>query len=158
MHDFLSARIPEQQGAAIVHGDYRLDNCMLTPEGEVAAVLDWELCTLGDPLADLGLLMVYWNDPDDTVTTLAGSGATTVPGFPRREDLRARYAATSTRDLSQLDFYIAFGYWKLACILDGVYTRYAKGAMGDDGAGWEAFGESVVRLAETSKAAASSLA
>jgi aminoglycoside phosphotransferase (APT) family kinase protein len=68
------------------------------------------------------------------------------------------YAETSTRDLSQLDFYIAFGYWKLACILDGVYTRYAKGAMGDDGAGWEAFGESVVRLAETSKAAASTLA
>jgi aminoglycoside phosphotransferase (APT) family kinase protein len=157
MHDFLAARIPEQQGAAIVHGDYRLDNCMLTPEGKVAAVLDWELCTLGDPLADLGLLMVYWNDPDDTTTALAGSGATTVPGFPRREELRAMYAETSARDLSQLDFYIAFGYWKLACILDGVYTRYAKGAMGDDGAGWEAFGESVVRLAETSKAAASTL-
>ena len=157
MHDFLSAHIPEQQGAAIVHGDYRLDNCMLTPEGDVAAVLDWEICTLGDPLADLGLLMVYWNDPDDKTASLAGSGATTAPGFPRRDDLRARYAAKSDRDLSHLDFYVAFGYWKLACILDGVYTRYVKGAMGDDGAGWEAFGESVVRLAETSKAAASGL-
>ena len=157
MHDFLSAHIPEQQGAAIVHGDYRLDNCMLTPEGDVAAVLDWEICTLGDPLADLGLLMVYWNDPDDTVATLAGSGATAAQGFPRRDDLRARYAAKSDRDLSNLDFYVAFGYWKLACILDGVYTRYVKGAMGNDGAGWEAFGESVVRLAETSKAAASGL-
>jgi aminoglycoside phosphotransferase (APT) family kinase protein len=111
---------------------------------------------LGDPLADLGLLMVYWNDPDDTVASLAGSGATTAPGFPRRDDLRTMYAAKSTRDLSHLDFYVAFGYWKLACILDGVYTRYVKGAMGDQG-GWEAFGESVVRLAETSKAAASSL-
>ena len=157
MHDFLAAHIPEQQGAAIVHGDYRLDNCMLTPEGDVAAVLDWEICTLGDPLADLGLLMVYWNDPDDAVTTLAGSGATTAQGFPRREELRAMYAARSDRDLSHLDFYVAFGYWKLACILDGVYTRYVKGAMGNDGAGWEAFGESVVRLAETSKAAASTL-
>jgi len=158
MHDFLSAHIPEQQGAAIVHGDYRLDNCMLSPEGDVLAVLDWEICTLGDPLADLGLLMVYWNDPDDRVATLAGGGATTAEGFPRRNDLRAMYAAKSDRDLSHLDFYVAFGYWKLACILDGVYTRYAKGAMGSDGASWEAFGDSVIRLAEASKAAAGSLA
>ena len=158
MHDFLSAHIPEQQGAAIVHGDYRLDNCMLTPQGQVAAVLDWEICTLGDPLADLGLLMVYWNDPEDAVASIAGSGATAATGFPRREELRTMYAAKSDRDLSHLDFYVAFGYWKLACILDGVYTRYVKGAMGNDGAGWEAFGESVVRLAETSKAAAGSLA
>ena len=158
MHDFLNAHVPEQQGAAIVHGDYRLDNCMLTPQGDVAAVLDWEICTLGDPLADLGLLMVYWNDPDDKVASIAGSGATAAAGFPRREELRTMYAAKSDRDLSHLDYYVAFGYWKLACILDGVYTRYVKGAMGNDGAGWEAFGESVVRLAETSKAAASSLA
>jgi aminoglycoside phosphotransferase (APT) family kinase protein len=158
MHEFLSAHIPEQQGAAIVHGDYRLDNCMLTPEGEVAAVLDWELCTLGDPLADLGLLMVYWNDPGDATQSLAGSGATAAQGFPRKSELRELYAARSTRDLSHLDFYVAFGYWKLACILDGVYTRYAKGAMGSDGASWEAFGQSVVHLAEASKAAAGSLA
>ena len=158
MHDFLSAHVPEQQGAAIVHGDYRLDNCMLHPDGTVAAVLDWELCTLGDPLADLGLLMVYWNDPGDTTQSLAGSGATAAEGFPRKTELREMYAARSTRDLSHLDFYVAFGYWKLACILDGVYTRYAKGAMGSDGASWEAFGQSVVHLAEASKAAASSLA
>ena len=67
------------------------------------------------------------------------------------------YAERSHRDLSDLDFYISFGYWKLACILDGVYTRYAKGAMGEDGAAWEAFGESVVRLAEASRIAAGSL-
>jgi aminoglycoside phosphotransferase (APT) family kinase protein len=158
MHEFLSAHIPEQQGAAIVHGDYRLDNCMLSPDGEVAAVLDWELCTLGDPLADLGLLMVYWNDPGDATQSLAGSGATAAQGFPRKSELRELYAARSTRDLSHLDFYVAFGYWKLACILDGVYTRYAKGAMGSDGASWEAFGQSVVHLAEASKHAASSLA
>ena len=158
MHDFLSAHIPEQQGAAIVHGDYRLDNCMLSPEGEVQAVLDWEICTLGDPLADLGLLMVYWNDPGDGMAALAGGGATTATGFPRREDLRSMYAAKSDRDLSALDFYVAFGYWKLACILDGVYTRYAKGAMGSDGASWEAFGDSVIHLAEASRSAAGSLA
>jgi aminoglycoside phosphotransferase (APT) family kinase protein len=158
MHDLLSARIPEQQGAAIVHGDYRLDNCMIDPAtGNIQAVLDWEICTLGDPLADLGLLMVYWNDPDDAMASLAGAGATALPGFPHRHDLREMYAARSTRDLSGLDFYVAFGYWKLACILDGVYTRYAKGAMGSDGAAWEAFGESVVRLAEASQAAAGRL-
>jgi aminoglycoside phosphotransferase (APT) family kinase protein len=157
MHAFLSERIPEQQGAAIVHGDYRLDNCMLGLDGRVKAVLDWEICTLGDPLADLGLLMVYWNDPDDEMASLAGAGATAQTGFPRREELRAAYADRSTRDLSQLDFYVSFGYWKLACILDGVYTRYAKGAMGSDGATWEAFGDSVVRLAEASRAAAARL-
>ncbi|HEX7166741.1 MAG TPA: phosphotransferase family protein [Acidimicrobiales bacterium] len=157
MHDFLSARIPEQQGVAIVHGDYRLDNCLLGETGEVAAVLDWELCTLGDPLADIGLLLVYWNDPSDEFAALA-TGPTTLDGFPRRADLRARYAELAGRDTSELDFYIAFGYWKLACILDGVYTRYAKGAMGQDGAAWEAFGDSVVRLAEQAKHVASSLA
>ena len=158
VHDALLQRIPLQAAATIVHGDYRLDNCMVDNNGDIVAVLDWEICTLGDPLADLGLLMVYWNDPDDSVTTLAGGGATTATGFPRRNDLRSMYAAKSDRDLSHLDFYVAFGYWKLACILDGVYTRYAKGAMGSDGASWEAFGDSVIRLAEASKTAAGSLA
>jgi aminoglycoside phosphotransferase (APT) family kinase protein len=158
MHEFLSAHIPDQQGTAIVHGDYRLDNCILASSGDVTAVLDWEICTLGDPLADLGLLMVYWTDPDDMVSALAGGSATAAEGFPRREDLRAMYSARSDRDLSHLDFYVAFGYWKLACILDGVYTRYAQGAMGSDGAAWEAFGDTVIRLAEASKSAAGSLA
>lgn len=158
MHDFLMAHIPEQQGVAIVHGDYRLDNCMIGEDGNIVAVLDWELCTLGDPLADVGLLLVYWNDPEDFGPALAGAGATTLEGFPRRADLRKRYEELAGRDTSQLDFYVSFGYWKLACILDGVYTRYAKGAMGQDGASWQAFGDSVIRLAEQSKKAAASIA
>ena len=159
MHDFLSAHMPEQQGTAIVHGDYRLDNCIVDRDsGNVVAVLDWEICTLGDPLADVGLLMVYWNDAgDDSAPALAGGGATTLDGFPPKAELRERYAKASGRDTSELDFYIAFGYWKLACILDGVYTRYAKGAMGQDAAGWEAFGDSVVRLAEASRDVAARL-
>jgi len=159
MHDFLSAHTPEQQGTAIVHGDYRLDNCILDRDsGKVIAVLDWEICTLGDPLADVGLLMVYWNDAgDDSAPALAGGGATTLDGFPTKAELRERYAKASGRDTSELDFYIAFGYWKLACILDGVYTRYAKGAMGQDAVGWEAFGDSVVRLAEASRDVAARL-
>jgi aminoglycoside phosphotransferase (APT) family kinase protein len=146
----LSSRIPEQGKPSIVHGDYRLDNCMIGHDGQVAAVLDWELCTLGDPLADVGLLMVYWNDPDDQGAALLAA-ATTSEGFPRRNDLLERYAESTGRDLSGIDFYVAFGYWKLACILDGVYARYKHGAMGNDGADFEAFALQVDRLAETAR-------
>ena len=156
MHDFLAARIPEQLGASIVHGDYRLDNTMFNDEGKVAAVLDWEICTLGDPLADMGLLMVYWNEKGDTNSAL-GITPTACDGFPTREELKARYAAKSGRNVSQLDFYISFGYWKLACILEGVYSRYAAGAGGGDRSGFEGFGQQVVRLGELSKAAAGRL-
>ena len=153
VYETLLRRIPDQGPAAIVHGDYRLDNCLIDDNGSVAAVLDWELCTLGDPLADVGLLMVYWADPDDPMAALGGS-ATTLDGFPRRAELMERYGAVSGRDVSALDFYVAFGYWKLACILDGVYTRYAAGAMGNDGADFQGFADSVVRLGEAAHAAA----
>jgi aminoglycoside phosphotransferase (APT) family kinase protein len=156
MHDFLSARIPEQGAPAIVHGDYRLDNTMLGDDGKVQAVLDWEICTLGDPLADVGLLMVYWSEIGDP-NALLGIAPTAVPGFPTRAELRERYAAASGRDVSQLDFYISFGYWKLACILEGVFARYAGGAMGGDRGGFEGFAQQVVGLAEASKAAAENL-
>jgi aminoglycoside phosphotransferase (APT) family kinase protein len=156
LHTFLSERVPEQQGATIVHGDYRLDNTMIGDDGHVNAVLDWEICTLGDPLADLGLLSVYWTDPDDVGAAL-GISATALEGFPRRAELIARYAEKSGRDTSQLDFYIAFGYWKLACILEGVYARYAAGAMGGDRSSFDGFGQQVVRLAEQSQAAAARL-
>ena len=99
VHERLAARIPEQGPATIVHGDYRLDNMILTPGGEVAAVVDWELCTLGDPLADVGLLMVYWPEAGEELVAL-GQPATLAPGFPKREELKARYAERSGRDLS----------------------------------------------------------
>ena len=156
MHEYLSQRIPEQGPAAIVHGDYRLDNTMLADDGSVAAVLDWEICTLGDPLADVGLLMVYWAEAGDDNPALM-IAPTAVSGFPTRAELRTRYAERSGRNIDQLDFYVAFGYWKLACILEGVYARYAGGAMGGDRSGFEGFGEQVVRLAEASKAAAAGL-
>jgi len=147
VHRRLSERIPEQGPATIVHGDYRLDNMILTSEGEVAAVVDWELCTLGDPLADVGLLMVYWPEPGEELVAL-GQPATLAPGFPDRAQLRARYAERSGRDLSQLDFFIALGYWKLAIILEGVYARYAAGQYGMVDPGIEAFARLVERLAE----------
>ena len=147
VHDRLAARVPPQLGTAIVHGDYRLDNTVLGSDGAVLAVLDWEICTLGDPLADIGLLMVYWTDPGDEGAIL-GVTPTTVPGFPSRAEMRDRYAVASGRDLKDLDFYVAFGYWKLACILQGVYARYVGGAVAGDRSSVDDFGRSVVRLAE----------
>ncbi|MFV0306151.1 MAG: phosphotransferase family protein [Desertimonas sp.] len=148
VHDELAARIPEQGPATIVHGDYRLDNCIVTPGGDVAAVLDWEICTLGDPMADVGLLWVYWTGPDDEASAWA-SPATTAPGFWNRRQVVERYAETAGRDLADLDFYVAFGYWKLACILEGVYARYVGGALGErDHSELEPFRQQVDRAAE----------
>jgi len=146
-YERLLAEVPEQVGATIVHGDYRLDNCMVSPEGDVVAVLDWEICTLGDPLADLGLLMVYWTEADDPFAALPGS-ATAMEGFPTRKELVDAYVAASGREVGDLHYYQAFGYWKLACILEGVYTRYKAGAMGNDGADADAFGAVVTLLAD----------
>ncbi len=130
VHDALITMIPKQGPATIVHGDYRLDNCMVNASGEVVAVLDWEICTLGDPLADLGLLMVYWTGPNDHGSAWAGR-STAVEGFWDRQQLADRYAEVSGRDLRHIDIYVAFAFWKLACILEGVYARYLHGALGD---------------------------
>ena len=155
VHAALAARIPEQGPAAIVHGDYRLDNCILTPDGTIAAVLDWELCTLGDPLADVGLLLVYWTEAGDPHPALL-EGATTLDGFPGRAALVERYAAASGRDVAAVDYFVALGYWKLACILEGVYARYKGGVMGES-TGFEAFARQVEILADAARATVESL-
>jgi aminoglycoside phosphotransferase (APT) family kinase protein len=128
--EWLPKNIPPGDTTTIVHGDYRLDNCMVDARGSVVAVLDWEICTLGDPLADVGLLQVYWNGPNDAAGAWSGT-STSAPGFWDRPQLAERYAEVSGRDLSQLDFYVAFAFWKLACIIEGVYSRYLGGALGD---------------------------
>lgn len=155
VHDRLSARIPEQGPATIVHGDYRLDNMILDRDGEVAAVVDWELCTLGDPLADVGLLLVYWVEDGDELVPLF-EPATMAPGFISREQVRERYAERSGRDLGEIDFYVALGYWKLAIILEGVFARYTAGQYGAEAAEDESaknFARTVERLAEAADAA-----
>jgi aminoglycoside phosphotransferase (APT) family kinase protein len=129
VHNALAERIPEQGPATLVHGDYRLDNCIVGDDGNIRAVLDWEICTLGDPLADLAMLQVYWTGPNDDSFPWSAS-ATAADGFLDRADLITRYASVSGRDVSQLPFYVSFAYWKLACILQGVYSRYAGGALG----------------------------
>ena len=130
VHDTLASRIPEQGAATIVHGDYRLDNCIVNDDGHIVAVLDWEICTLGDPLADLGLLMAYYTGPDDEASAWQAQ-ANRVKGFMNRAELVERYARITQRDVSQLDFYTAFAFWKLACIIEGVYARYLGGALGE---------------------------
>jgi aminoglycoside phosphotransferase (APT) family kinase protein len=157
VHELLAARIPEQQGVSIVHGDYRLDNTVLDDTGTVQAILDWEICTLGDPLADVGLLLVYWAEPGDGDQALLGVAPTTVPGFPRRADLLARYAEASGRDVSHIAYYRSFGFWKLACILQGVHVRYAGGAAAGDRSGVEQFATHVGHLGERALAEVESL-
>lgn len=130
LHARLCDGIPEQQGAGIVHGDYRLDNCMAGHDGTIAAVLDWELCTLGDVLADLGGMVMWWGDDPDARGRL-GDVPTKAEGFGTAEDVIARYHARSDRDLSNLPWYVAFQHWRLAAISEGVRVRYAAGAMGD---------------------------
>ena len=146
VHRRLSASVPAQDQVAIVHGDYRIDNLILSPAGEVRAVLDWELCTLGDPMTDLGLLMVYWSEPGDETLPLATT-PTHLAGFPTRAELAAAYARGSGRPADQLDFFVALGYWKLAVILEGVYARFAAGAYGHGDQRWRDLPGMVERLA-----------
>jgi len=134
VHAILAAEMPVQVGAAIVHGDYRLGNTITGWQGEIAAVLDWELCTLGDPLADLGYLMNGWAGPGESAATSRGATATPTScgGFPERAWMLERYQALTGRDPSRVDYYRAFQYWRLAAIVEGVMARYLKGVMGHD--------------------------
>ena len=128
----LREHLPVQQGVSIAHGDFRFGNCLTdVVDGRINAVLDWELCTLGDPLADLGYLGVYWYD--GTAETVRANDPTSAGGFPTYVDLVERYACRTGRDVSGIGYYIAFGCWRLAVISEGVYSRYVHGAMGDGG-------------------------
>lgn len=129
VHRRLAEKIPAQQGEVIAHGDFRFGNCLTDVRtGRIAAVLDWELCTLGDPLADLGYLGVYWSDGPSNA--LRANDPTPAGGFALYRELVDRYAARTGRDVSGIDYYVAFSCWRLAVISEGVYARYLHGAMG----------------------------
>jgi aminoglycoside phosphotransferase (APT) family kinase protein len=149
--DQLGATIPHQQRVSVVHGDYRLDNTVLGPDGSVRAILDWEICTLGDPMADVGLLLVYWAQPNDATAALLGAAPTTAPGFASRDQVLDAYARHSDLDVSHVAYYQAFGYWKLACILQGVFARYRAGASAGDQGSVDEFPSHIALLAETAK-------
>jgi len=144
-HRRLETEIPPQMRSTIVHGDFRLGNAIVKG-GHVVAMLDWELCTLGDPLADLGYLFNGWRTPDEPV--LWRSSPTQAGGYRSLDDLIARYSAATGADLSRIGYYQAFQSWRLAAILEGVHARYRHGAMGStDGLDLDAMAESVVHLA-----------
>lgn len=130
LHQRLVETVPAQQGAGIVHGDYRIDNTMVGHDGTVAAVLDWELCTLGDVLADVASMAMWWGD-DPRATGRLGDVPTKADGFGSRADMLERYGRHSDRDVSELPWYVAFQYWRMSAISEGVRVRYAAGTMGD---------------------------
>ena len=133
---WLEERVPTTGAATIVHGDYKLDNVMIAPETPTAlvAILDWEMSTLGDPLADLGWMLSFWREPSDPIElTLDEQTVTREPGFSTREDLVARYARRSGREvgLDRLPFYLVLAVWKLAILLEGSYARHLAGVTDD---------------------------
>jgi aminoglycoside phosphotransferase (APT) family kinase protein len=148
VHDVLKARIPPQGRASVVHGDYRLGNCITDPEeGKITAVLDWEICTLGDPLADVGYVLATWTESTDRVAGTPGAPSI-LPGFPSRAGVLERYAERSGRDVSKIEYYVAFSLWKSACIVEGVYSRYLGGALGKTDVDFDQFKFRIDVLAE----------
>jgi aminoglycoside phosphotransferase (APT) family kinase protein len=145
----LAARMPDSADGTLVHGDFRLDNTLisLTGRARVAAVVDWEMSTLGDPLADLGLTLSYWADTADAADAgTVGATITSLPGFWSRAAFAARYAELTGRDVSAIGYYIAFGYFKLAIVLEGIHARFL--AHQTVGAGFEREGPAVLTLIE----------
>jgi aminoglycoside phosphotransferase (APT) family kinase protein len=130
----LNNAIPTSPPPTIVHGDYRLDNTMLAPDdrGRILAVLDWEMATLGDPLADLGLFLLYWGR-DESQTGNVGATISSKAGFLSADEIIERYAKESGRDVSQLDFYVALAAYKLAIILEGIHARFLMGKTVGEG-------------------------
>jgi aminoglycoside phosphotransferase (APT) family kinase protein len=151
----LTAQLPTSQRSSIVHGDYRLDNTMLHPTevGRINAVLDWEMSTLGDPLADLGVLLVYWaqdSDPDLRKSGAPVGAVTSLPGFLSRDEVASGYAQRSGLDVTDLPWYVAFGFFKLAVVCAGIAMRVKFGAM--VGEGFDGYAERVPPLIELGRA------
>ncbi len=130
LHERLARAIPpEVARPALAHGDYRFDNVVLDGAQNVVAVLDWELCTIGDPVADFCWSLMYWAEPGESLTWLQNA-PTQAAGFASRADVAADYARRTGFDLSQLAYYEAFSWWKQACIVEGVLARVKAGASG----------------------------
>jgi aminoglycoside phosphotransferase (APT) family kinase protein len=154
VRDWLAANLPESPESTIVHGDYRLGNVMVANEAPatLVAIFDWELSTIGDPLADVGYFTVTWTERDDDATELTFgslSAATRRPGFMTREELTARYEERSKRSVSALNWYQALALWKAAVFMEGNYKRYTLGASDDEYLAL--FDEGVPALAERAR-------
>jgi aminoglycoside phosphotransferase (APT) family kinase protein len=134
----LARAVPASPAPTIVHGDYRLEN-MIFAEGKpdtIAAILDWEMSTLGDPLADLGYALAYWiqpDDPDDRRFAMSSGVSTAAPGFLRRDEIVAEYERRSGRSVANIEFYLAFAFFKLAVIVEGIHARFLAGETRGEG-------------------------
>ena len=148
LHDRLRVKLPESPTPAVVHGDYRMDNLLLDSSDRITAVLDWEMSTLGDPLTDLALLVAYAERATLDIEVVSNvSGA---PGYPGTDEVVERYAARSGRDVSALDWYIGFAFFKLAVILEGIHYRFSQGQT--VGEGFDRIGAAVFPLVERGNA------
>lgn len=132
LHAALAASVPAESGAAIVHGDYRLDNLLIDGADQITAVLDWEMATLGDPLTDVALLLAY-QGLGHLRPGYAVADASNAPGFPGPEEIIAIYSDRSGRDLSHLGFHLGLAYFKIAVILEGIHCRYTLGQTVGEG-------------------------
>ena len=148
---WLEARMPEESEVVLLHGDYHLNNFVLGADGTVRAVLDWELCTVGDPLADAGQMVAYWNEMRD-VDGFFRQPVAALDGFPDANALGEAYAEASGRDVAGLGYWVAFAYWKIAIIVEGVYRRWLNDPQNGSDAG--ALAPAVVRLAALARDAA----
>ncbi len=144
---WVAARIPTSQDPTLLHNDWRLDNMAVDFDdpGRCVAVYDWDMCTRGDPLADLGTVLSVWYAPDEVPASL-NPMPTTVPGFMTRPQAVARYARRTGRDLSNLDWYLVFGTWKVAVVLQQIYIRWLRGQTKDER--FEGMGQGASRLFE----------
>jgi aminoglycoside phosphotransferase (APT) family kinase protein len=156
LHDLLQARIPEQGPARVVHGDYGLHNSLVSPDGEITAVLDWEISTLGDPLADFAYALNGWIEADDDLAN-KDDAPTLADGFSTRADLIERYASRTGADLSDLPYYISFNHFKTACIIHGVYARYMQGQKSTEGVDLDYYRSRIGTSVELSRRAAEDL-
>ena len=146
---WLAANVPESPPATIVHGDYRLGNTMLAPSApaRLVAIFDWEMATIGDPLADIGYMMIHWTQGDDEPGRKFNlQSVTRRPGFPTRKQLVARYELLSGRPVRALDWYVTLALWKAVVFMEGNYRRAVAGSTDDPYL--MSFGEGVVELAQ----------
>lgn len=146
IHQILVREMPAERWTGIVHGDYRPGNLIIGSDGLVAAVLDWELWTVGDVLADVGWLAAMWASAD-----VVGWAPDPADGFLDVDTACARYADTTGRDLSDLHYYQAFALWRLAAIAEGVYARFRSGAMGEQDVDIDALARRPEFLAERAR-------
>ena len=156
---WLAARTPEDVATCLIHNDFRFDNVVLDPKAptRVVGVLDWEMATLGDPLADLGYTLIYWGeegDPAEYLAALTGAAVTAQPGFFQRQELIETYARLSGRDVSAIEFYRVLAHYKLAVIVEGIHARFLAGET--VGEGFEGMGDRCELLVEAALAIADS--